>query len=373
MVALADSKTLAVFISFSGTGGVERMVLNLLPEFVKAGIKVDLLAILKHPIPELQSLGDSGVRLIELNVQHSTTAAPALIRYLKRHQPTALLAAKDRAIRTAVIARKLSGQHPRLVGRLGTHLSAALQQKSPVTRWLRTWPMHLIYPGVDCIIANSEGVAEDTRRLTGLGPDRVEVVRNPVITPALARLAGEAVTHPWFQPDAAPVILGAGRLTPQKDFPTLIRAFAQVRSQRPCRLVILGEGKQRAELESLVGELGLDGEVCLTGHVANPYPFMAKAKLFVLSSAWEGSPNVLTEALALGTPAVATDCPSGPREILRGGDFGPLVPVGDASALASAILATLDQPLPAVLLRQAVSEYSSPISAHRYLEVLGLT
>lgn len=372
MLALADSRTLAVFLSFSGTGGVERMVLNLLPEFVNAGIEVDLLAILKHPIPELQSVGDAGVRLVKLEVRHSTTAVPALIRYLRLHRPAALLAAKDRAIRTAVIARKLSGQHPRLVGRLGTHLSAALRNRSPLTRWLRTWPMHLIYPGVDCIVANSEGVAEDTRRLTGLPPARVEVIRNPVVTPALARLAGEPLTHPWFQPGAVPVILGAGRLTPQKDFPTLIRAFAQVQPQRPCRLIILGEGKLRAELEGLVTTLGLDGEVCFTGHVANPYPFMVHARLFVLSSAWEGSPNVLTEALALGTPAVATDCPSGPREILRGGEFGPLVPVGDVASLASAILATLEQPLPAEFLRQAVREYSSPLSSRRYLEVLGL-
>jgi glycosyltransferase involved in cell wall biosynthesis len=370
---MVEPNTLAVFISFSGTGGVERMVLNLLPEFVKAGIQVDLLAILKHPIPELQSLEDTGVRLVELNVKHSTAAAPALIRYLRRHRPAALLAAKDRAIRTAVIARKLSGVHPRLVGRLGTHLSTALQRRSPLARWLRTWPMRLIYPGVDGIIANSEGVAEDTLRLTGLAPNRVTVVRNPVVTPALARLAGAEITHPWFLPDAVPIILGAGRLTPQKDFPTLVRAFALVRRQRPCRLVILGEGKQRAELEGLAGKLGLAGEVCLTGHVTNPYPFMAIAKVFVLSSAWEGSPNVLTEALALGTPVVATDCPSGPREILRGGDYGPLVPVGDVPALANAILATLEHPLPAALLRQAVSEYSSPVSAQRYLEVLGFS
>jgi glycosyltransferase involved in cell wall biosynthesis len=360
-------------VSFSGTGGVERMVLNLLPDIVNAGVKVDLLAIQRHPMPELKNIGAYGVRLVDLKVRHSTLAVPALMRYLRQNRPDALLAAKDRAIRTAAIARKLSGEHPRLVGRLGTHLSAALEHKPALQRWVRTWPMRLIYKGVDCVVANSEGVAADTIRLTGLPAERVVVVRNPVVTPALDVLAREPVMHPWFHSGALPVVLGAGRLTVQKDFPTLIRAFARVRVRRPCRLVILGQGSLRAELEGLVQSLGLGNDVWMPGHVTNPYAYMAKSAVFALSSAWEGSPNVLTEALAVGTPAVATDCPSGPREILRGGEFGPLVPVGDDAALAEAIVATLERPLPSQALRQAVSEYSSHVSARRYLEALHLT
>lgn len=367
-----NSRKLAVFISFSGTGGVERMVLNLLPDIVKAGVKVDLVAIQRFPTPELKKIGDYGVNLIDLKVRHSTLAVPALARYLKEHRPTALLAAKDRAIRTAVIARKLSGERPRLVGRLGTHLSAALQRKPAPLRWFRVWPMRLLYADVDCVVANSDGVADDTRRLTGLPPERVVVIRNPVVTPALDLLVQEPVMHPWFKSGALPVILGAGRLTVQKDFATLIRAFARVREKRPCHLVILGQGNRRAELEALVQALGLGNDVWMPGHVANPYAFMAKAAVFALSSAWEGSPNVLTEALAVGTPSVATDCPSGPREILRDGEFGPLVAVGDDTALAAAILTTLERPLPGRVLRQAVSEYSSHVSARRYLEALHL-
>jgi glycosyltransferase involved in cell wall biosynthesis len=215
-------------------------------------------------------------------------------------------------------------------------------------------------------------VAADTRCLTGLPADRVVVIRNPVVTPAVDVLSREPVLHPWFRQTAIPVIMGAGRLTAQKDFPLLIRAVARVRKQRPCRLVILGQGELRGELEALAESLGIGSEVWLAGHVANPLAFMAKASVFVLSSIWEGSPNVLTEALAVGTPAVATDCPSGPREILGGGEFGPLVPVGDLPALADAILATLNNPLPATVLRRAVAEYSSHTSARRYLEVLHL-
>lgn len=158
----------------------------------------------------------------------------------------------------------------------------------------------------------------------------------------------------------------------QKDFPTLIRAFALVQGRRPCRLLILGEGQARPRLEALIADLRLTEWVALVGYQSNPYAFLARAALFVLSSAWEGSPNVLTEAMALGIPVVSTDCPSGPAEVLEGGRFGRLVPVGNPAALATAIEMTLDRPLPAALLRSAVSEYEQSRSARRYLEVLGL-
>jgi glycosyltransferase involved in cell wall biosynthesis len=167
-----------------------------------------------------------------------------------------------------------------------------------------------------------------------------------------------------------PVIVGAGRLQQQKDFPTLIRAFAQLNRARPCRLLLLGDGRERSVLEALIAQLGIGTDVQLPGFQHNPYPFLARADLFVLSSAWEGSPNVLTEALALGTPVVATDCPSGPREVLDDGRFGRLVPVGDADALLHAMADTLDAPLPARTLGAAVVEYVVDASAQRYLALL---
>ena len=153
----------------------------------------------------------------------------------------------------------------------------------------------------------------------------------------------EPFDHPWFAPGAPPVILGAGRLTEQKDFPTLIRAFALVRKKHPARLMILGEGEERSKLETLVQELGLEKEVSLPGFVDNPYKYMKRAAVFVLSSRWEGFPNVLVEAMALGTPVVSTDCPNGPAEILENGKWGELVPVGETQSLASAVLRTLDR------------------------------
>jgi glycosyltransferase involved in cell wall biosynthesis len=212
-------------------------------------------------------------------------------------------------------------------------------------------------------------VVEDTLAITGMPPDRVVAIRNPVITPELAEQARETVDYPWFNEDI-PIIVGAGRLTPEKDFPTLIRAFGRVRQDRHCRLMILGEGPLQTELESLIAELGLAASVSLPGFCPNPFAYMNRASLFVMSSAWEGSGNVLVEALALGIPSVSTDCPYGPRETLADGKYGPLVRVGDHEALASAMLQTLDNPLPSDFLRQAVTEFTIEYSAQRYLDVL---
>jgi glycosyltransferase involved in cell wall biosynthesis len=367
-----NARRLAIFVSFSGAGGVERNILNLLPEFLKAGVAVDVLVVFRKPAPELLRLEGSGLRILDLGVKHTGLAVPALVNYLKCERPAALLAAKDRAIRAAALARRLCRADVPLIGQLNTHLSASLESKPAPARWLRTRPMRWIYPLVDKVIAVSEGVADDTRRLTGLPGDRVPVIRNPVITPDMAPKGAVLPAHPWFKADAAPVALGVGRLTVQKDFETLLRAFAKVRAARPCRLMILGEGRGRSGLERLAAELGLGGDFELPGHVENPYAYMSKAALFVLSSRWEGSGNVLTEAMALGTPVVSTDCPSGPREMLADGRYGPLVPVGDPGRLAEAMLHALGHPTDPALLREAVAEYTAERSARRYLEVLGL-
>jgi glycosyltransferase involved in cell wall biosynthesis len=338
--------------------------------FAEEGLALDVLAI-RADSAHLGAL-PAGVRLIDLGVRHSGLAVLPLARYLRQHRPGAMLVAKDRAIRAAVLGRGLAGVRTRIVGRLGTNLSAALEGRSGLARWLRVAPMRLFYPRVEHVVCVSQGVLEDTRALTGLPAERLSVIRNPVVTPRLSALAGEAVDHPWANDPVVPLILGAGRLTEQKDFPTLVRAFARLRKERPARLVILGDGRQRGLLESLAAELGVAADVALPGFTPNPYAWMARARLFVLSSAWEGSPNVLTEALALGLPSVSTDCPSGPREILAGGRWGPLVAVGDDAALAAAMAATLDAPQPAEALRAAVAEYTRDAAAAAYLRALGI-
>ncbi|MBS1214513.1 MAG: glycosyl transferase [Proteobacteria bacterium] len=363
------SRRLAILVAFSGLGGVEKMVGNLLTEFASRGIAVDLLPIVRkgRSLPQCPS----SVRMIDLGTRHTALAIPAISRYLRRERPNVMLAVRDRGIRSAVLARALAGSDTPLVGNLHTNLSAALVQRSPIARWWRTRSMRSYYRRLDRIIAVSQGVADDTRRMADLPEDRVVAIPNPVITRDFDALARQDRPCPGSYSEGAPLIVAAGRLTRQKDFATLIRAFSIVRARHNCRLMILGEGGLRPELERLVSELGLSESVTLPGYVQNPYPCMASADLFVLSSRWEGSGNVITEALALGVPVVATDCPSGPAEILDNGRFGKLTPVGDVEQLALAMLATLDRPPLPESLRAAVADYTVEHSATRYLEALG--
>ena len=346
------------------------MLVNLLNAFAERGHAIHLLLI-RTSSRHLRALHPS-IRIIDLGSRHTATSLWPLARYLRRFRPPRLLVAKDRAGRLAVLARLLARVPTRIVVRLGTNLSAALAHRSGLQIWLRRTPIRLLYPHIDRIVAVSEGVRQDTLAVSGIDPARISVVRNPVVTPRLYELAQQPPPHPWFAEPHLPIILGAGRLTRQKDFPTLVRAFANLRQTHPCRLIILGDGRQAAGLRALAAELGVAEDLDLPGFTDNPYSYMAHAQLFVLSSRWEGSPNVLTEAMALGTPVVATDCPSGPAEILQGGRYAPLVPMGDWQALAVAMARVLDHPPDRDSLRDAVREYAAETSATHYLRLLGL-
>jgi glycosyltransferase involved in cell wall biosynthesis len=365
---LPSKPKIGIFVSFSGRGGVERMIVNLSEGLIALGCSVDLVLV-KARSAYLDEL-PSEVNVVKLGSSHALSSLPALIQYLRGARLTALLAAKDRANQVAILSKRLSGVSTRVVVRMGTNVSAALRGRHPLREWIWYLPMRLTYPLADGVVAVSKGVAADVARITGLPLERLHVIPNPVATPRLFRLAREPIGHPWFGKGQAPVILGVGRLTRQKDFPTLIKAFAAVRPKRRCRLVILGDGRDQAALRQLAEQMGVKDDFDLPGFVENPYPFIKGASLFVLSSLWEGSPNVLTEALVLGVPSVATDCPSGPRDIMAGGRYGPLVPVGDEHAMAEAMLATLASPPDGEFLKQAAKAYTLENSSKKYLEAL---
>jgi len=232
--------------------------------------------------------------------------------------------------------------------------------------------MRRFYPWADAVIFPSDGAASDFAALTGFSPKRLHAIPNAVVDPELSRLSQEAPEHPWLAGKGPPLILGVGELCARKDFATLVRAFARVQARRPSRLMILGEGRERGNLEGLAQALGVGDKVALPGFVTNPYAYMARARVFVLSSLWEGSPNVVIEAMAVGTPVVCTDCPRGPREILQGGTYGPLVPLGDVEAMAGAVAATLDAPPSGEILKAAVALYTINLSTERYLEAFGI-
>jgi len=307
--------------------------------FAARGLRVDLvLASAVGPyLPEVS--GD--VRIVDLGSTRVSASLPGLVRYLRRERPQAMLSALNHANVIAVLAHWLAKVNARLVVSERNDVSGGSDQPQTLRQHCVLPLMHWAYRRADAIVAVSEGVADSLASAIGLSRDRIAVAYNPVVTPELARRAAEPLDHPWFGEGTPPVILAVGRMKPQKDFPTLLRAFAMVRNRRDCRLVILGEGELRPMLEALVKELGISDSVQMPGFADNPFPWMRGASLFVLSSAWEGLPNVLIQAMACGTPVVSTDCPSGPREILEDGQWGALVPVGDVDALAEEIDAAL--------------------------------
>jgi len=368
MSRIINNFRIAIFVSFSGEGGVERMMVNLIEGLISLGCKVDLVLVKTQKL-NLDSF-PPGVNLVKLKASHTFSSLLPLIIYLRRKRPDALLAAKNRANQVAILAKILAGVSTRIAVRMGTTTSAALTGKSKLLHLAWYMPMRIIYPFADSVIAVSRGVAADISKITGLPAEGIKVIPNPTIPFKLFKLAEENIIHPWFSCGNIPVILGVGRLTRQKDFPTLIKAFAKLRLNRPCRLIILGDGNDRPLLEGLATDLGVKDDLYMPGFTDNPFAYLKRVSLFVLSSAWEGSPNALIEALALGTPVVSTDCPSGPSEILLNGRYGPLVPVGDAHALATAMHSTLDNPHKKEFLMSAVREYTVEKSSKRYLDAL---
>ena len=360
----------AVLVSYSGDGGVERMMNHVIAGLLEAGHAVDVI-VLRTEGGHFAAL-PAGANLVRLGTRHASLAVGPLARHLRRTQPSVLLAAKDRAGRAAVRARARARVSTRVVVRIGNTLSQSLAGRSRLRRQLRYALVRRLYRRADAIVAVSRGVAADVVAISGVAPERVHVVPNPVVTADIQARARECPDHPWLRAPGPPLIVGIGRLTRQKDFPTLLRAFARVRSAVDCRLLVLGEGEDRGTLTALGRRLGIGADLDLPGFVDNPYGYLARADLFVLSSAWEGSPNALAEALALGIPVVATDCRSGPRELLADGRFGPLIPVGDFDALADAMMATLRAPLPEDALRGAVAGHTQAASLAGYLAVLGL-
>ena len=360
----------SLFLPSLHGGGAERVMVNLARGFVERGLAVDLV-LAKAEGPYLAEVPKEA-RIVDLGARRVLYSLPGLVRYLRRERPEAMLSALNHANIVAIWAKLLSRSAQKLVVSEHSFLSQATAHASLRRAKLMPFLINRFYLWADAVVAVSRGVAEDLVVRTGLPRERIKVIYNPVVTPELFAKAEEPLDHPWFAPGQPPVILGVGRLTLEKDFVSLIRAFSSVRKERSARLMILGEGEERPKLEVLVRELGLEGEVSLPGFVNNPYKYMKRAAVFVLSSRWEGLPNVLVEAMALGTPVVSTDCPSGPAEILEGGRWGRLVPVGDEKQLAAAITQVLDTPPNKQALQERAKAFSLDNIVPLYLEALGV-
>jgi glycosyltransferase involved in cell wall biosynthesis len=329
----------ALFLPNLTGGGAERATVNLAAGFAERGVPTDLVLVSREG--PLLDFVPPAVRLIDLNAPRMLRAFWPLAAYLKKEKPKVLLAALDHANLLAMVAARVPGVRTKTVISIHTTMG----QTKTGADWSfreRAVPRLLVrmHRWADAIVAVSNGVAEDFSHLAKIPKDGIHVIPNAVITDAFLRAASEAAPHPWLQEDV-PVVLGVGRLVPGKNFSALINAFGRVARERRARLMLLGDGPERELLEGVVRRQGLDDCVYMPGFVSNPYAYMKRASVLVLSSDCEGLPTVLIESLALGTPVVSTDCPSGPREILRDGTLGALVPVGNIQALSEAIAAAL--------------------------------
>ncbi|MES1933790.1 group 1 glycosyl transferase [Salinisphaera shabanensis T35B1] len=301
---------------------------------------------------------------------------PALLDYLETRQPALVLANVWNTVLVAACACCAMTQRPRLIGLFhGTFFAEAVQRRSARKhpwRWRHFFAFcRHFYAQADALASVSDGVGQDLVRIVGVRAQQVETLSNPVVSTRLAERAARVVTHPWLAAGAPLLVVAVGRLSPEKNHALLLRALARLRTSRPdVRLAILGEGSERAHLEALRDELGLTDCVLMPGWIDNPHAWMARAALVASSSNWEGLPTVVIEALACGSPVVATDCFHGPREILDHGRYGRLVPVDDADAFAVAMSQTLDADRNSDDLIARAQHYSVAAATQRYRALL---
>jgi glycosyltransferase involved in cell wall biosynthesis len=340
--------------------------MNLAKGLAQRGVLVDL-ALAQAAGPYLEKIPQC-VRVVDFGTGRVLRAVPALARYLRAHRPRTLISHMNYANVAAILAQKLARTDTKLL--LVEHAFASIfLHISWKTKMIRQ-AMRALYRQADALIAVSTGVARDLEQNIGLPAGTVHVIYNPVVGDSILRAAQEPLEHPWLQAGEPPVVLAVGRLAPEKDFACLLRAFALLRNRRRVRLLILGEGETRQELERLADELEVTEDVSMPGFVANPYACMARAGALAVSSRSEALPTGLIEALACGCPVVSTDCPTGPTEILAGGLYGPLVPVGDAAALAQALDGVLEHPPARELLTSRAHDFSVDRSLDSYLALM---
>jgi glycosyltransferase involved in cell wall biosynthesis len=356
----ASGRPIALLVNILSSGGAQRRIATLANRFAELGRAVDLVSFAAEG--PMRAMLSPAVRLVPL----ARADVSGLRAYLDEARPAVLMscvtdthaAAVDAgAARSPVVLR--ASRHPYrslpkgdLLGRLA----------EPVKRWraART------YARADAIVALSEAGADALRRLLRPRAPRIEAIPNPVVERIwLDDLEGRG----GRSARDLPLVLGVGRLVKQKDFATLIRAFAIVRAARPCRLVLLGEGAERPRLEALASRLGVAVDIEMPGEVDDVADRMRRADLLVSSSLWEGMQAVLIEALAAGCPVVATDCPGGARETLEGGRLGALVPVRAPAAMAQAMLGQLDSPPDPRMLAAAARRFMPDGKAERYLSL----
>jgi len=372
---------LAVYIPVLNQGGGELSMLRLAAGLAQQGSRVELVV---HSLQGAEVQPPAGMNVVELGTTSTLGSVRALAGWLGVQRPRWLLSAFPHTNVAAVTAVKLAA-------RQGVQCRSVISEHAPLSlqmhnrsgwRWRALPPLvRWAYPRADAVVAVSQGVRRDLLELLGAGlgarvDSRLHIIPNPVLDaapqPGDAALDPAATPpHPWLLDAQLRVVLSVCRLSTEKDLPTLLRAFAALHAQRPhARLLLAGDGPERAALQTAIDTQGLDSVACLVGRIHSPQGWMRQAAVLALASRYEGFGNVLVEALAAGCAVVSTDCPVGPREILADGRWGALVPVGDANAMAAALLRAVDQPGAPAGAQAHAGQYTSTAACGGYQKLL---
>jgi glycosyltransferase involved in cell wall biosynthesis len=363
---------IAVFVANLYGGGAERMMLNLAKGLAKKGIETQLvLAIAEGPY--LNEIPNS-IKVIDLKSKRVLCSVNKLRKYLVEQKPDVLISTLSRVNIAAILAKSFSGVNTKLILREANTFSVYLDSNKGIWDKIIDYMIKKLYRRGDKIVAVSEGVANDLKKTLPNLKNKITVIYNPVIDEEVFEKADEPVDNDWLNDKKVPVIIAVGRISEQKDFSTLIKAFNIVLRQKEIRLLILGKynenDQEYLKLIELIDKLDINDKVKFEGFVTNPFSYLSRASVFVLSSKWEGLPGVLIQALACGCPAVSTDCPSGPNEVINNESIGYLSPVGDYEILADNILKTLSKNIDKTVLINRAKEFSVDKGADNYLKMI---
>lgn len=351
-------------------GGAERAIVALANGIAELGVSVDL--VLGDAIGPCAAEVSPKVRIVNLSSKGKLRVVVRLIQYLTHCSPRVIMSSLDLPNIQLILAARLARFKGTTVISQRATIAPVYAQSDRMRRLVYGLGIRGTYPYADFVICNSHAAADEIREMSGIFSDRVVTIHNSVDAERINRVASEPLRDKWFLSSDAPLVLSVGSLTYLKDRATLVKAFAVVKAQRSVRLAILGQSYQLAErnkIECLISDLGLTEHVYLAGFDSNPYRWMRRAAVLVSSSITEGCPNQVLEALALGTPIVATDCPGDTAVLLGHGRWGRLVPVGDTARMAAAIMASLDDPAPPDG-RIRAADFAPARTMRAYLKVL---
>ncbi len=363
-----ENLIISLFIPSFGGGGAERVVVNLANEFVRRGYHIHIV-VLDENGPLLKEVSEK-CQIINLSTKKVSKSFKSINKYIIKAKPDVLIANLSHlSIMILLASFFVRAKTKYFVVEHNTPSKTSLASNK-LSAKLLPFLMYLTYWRADRVIAVSKGVKNDLVKTIPYLRRKVEVIYNPIFSNEIMVRKNEPIDDSWFLSQKAPTIISVGRLTLQKDFVTLLKAFTIVKKEMCAKLVILGEGEERENLEKLAKDLEVLDDVYMPGFVSNPYKYMGKANVFVLSSIYEGFANVLVEALACGIPVVSTDCESGPREILDNGKYGKLVPVGDAEKMAEAIIETLNSDYDPLTGIERAKQFSINDAVNHYMDII---